>query len=91
MTTVNIVAWIVIGGVVGLLVSALGRRTTGGGLLLDLIVGLIGGFVGGVLLNAAGGIVGTEIAGISLAGAVVAIVGAVILVGLLEWLRGTQT
>jgi uncharacterized membrane protein YeaQ/YmgE (transglycosylase-associated protein family) len=91
MTTLNIVAWIVIGGLVGLVLAALTRRPeTGSHWLTDLITGLFGGVIGGVLLSAVGGNVGTDFVGVNLAGAVVAVVGAVILVGLVEWWRSTQ-
>ncbi|MFN8376877.1 MAG: GlsB/YeaQ/YmgE family stress response membrane protein [Anaerolineae bacterium] len=91
MTTANIVAWLIMGAIVGLLVALFSRRETFGGLLLDTVVGIMGGFVGGFLLNAIGGIVGAEIIGVNLGGAVVAIVVAVILVALLEWMRRAQT
>ncbi len=88
MTTANLIAWIVIGGLVGLLISWISNRAeTGRGLVIDLILGLVGGFVGGAFLYAIGGVVGTEIIGVNLAGAVVAIVGALVLVFLVEWLH----
>lgn len=92
MTTANIVAWIVIGGLVGVIVAALARReeTTRGRLVVDLVVGLLGGVVAGILLNAIGGLVGSDIAGVNLAGGAAAILGALILVGVVEWMRSTQ-
>ncbi len=92
MTTTNIVTWLVIGGIVGILVAVIVRRSDSFvGILFDVLVGVIGGFIGGFLLNAVGGIVGSEVVGVNLGGAVVAIVGAVILVAALEWIRGTDT
>jgi uncharacterized membrane protein YeaQ/YmgE (transglycosylase-associated protein family) len=93
MTTANIVAWLVIGGIAGLLVAIMGRRQESfGRVLLDVLFGVVGGFIGGVILNALGGIVGAEVVGVNLGGAVIAILGAVILVIALEWLfRSTQT
>jgi uncharacterized membrane protein YeaQ/YmgE (transglycosylase-associated protein family) len=88
MTTVNIVAWLGIGLIVGLVFAWMRRSETPGGLLVDLIVGIIGGFVGGILLNALGGLVGAEIVGVNLGGGVLAIVGAVILLGLWALMRG---
>jgi uncharacterized membrane protein YeaQ/YmgE (transglycosylase-associated protein family) len=92
MTTVNIVTWLVIGGIVGILVAVIARRSDSFvGILFDVLVGVIGGFIAGFLLNAVGGIVGTEVIGVNLGGAVVAVVGAAILVAALEWIRGTDT
>jgi uncharacterized membrane protein YeaQ/YmgE (transglycosylase-associated protein family) len=84
MTTVNIVTWLVIGGIVGVVVAFLRQRGTGGIMLLDLVVGVVGGFVGGLLLNMIGGIVGAEIAGVNLGGGLVALVAAIILVVVAE-------
>jgi uncharacterized membrane protein YeaQ/YmgE (transglycosylase-associated protein family) len=84
MTTGNIVAWILIGAIVGILYALARQPRTGTMTLLDLIVGVVGGLVGGVLLNAVGGLVGAEIIGVSLAGGAVAIIGAVVLVALFE-------
>jgi uncharacterized membrane protein YeaQ/YmgE (transglycosylase-associated protein family) len=84
MTTANIIAWLVIGGIVGAVFAYLRRSKTTGMTILDLIVGIVGGLVGGVLLNAVGGIVGAEIVGVNLGAGLVAIIGAAILVALFE-------
>jgi uncharacterized membrane protein YeaQ/YmgE (transglycosylase-associated protein family) len=89
MTTINIVAWIVIGVIIGILFAWLRRSESPGGLVIDMIVGVVGGFIGGVVLNALGGLVGAEVIGVNLGGAVVAIVGAVVLIGLWALLRGS--
>jgi uncharacterized membrane protein YeaQ/YmgE (transglycosylase-associated protein family) len=89
MTTINVVAWVLIGLLIGVVSAWLRKSETPGGLLLDLLVGVIGGFIGGVVLNALGGLVGAEIVGVNLGGALVAIIGAVILLVLWETLRGT--
>ncbi len=88
MTTINIVAWLVIGLIVGVLFAWLRRSESRVGLIIDLIVGLVGGFAGGVLLNSAGGLVGAEVIGVNLGGVVVAIVGAAVLIVLWAVLRG---
>lgn len=90
MTTINIVAWIVIGLIVGVVFAWLRRSENPGGLVIDLIVGVVGGFIGGVVLNALGGMVGAEIIGVNLAGAVVAIVGAGVLIAVWALLRGSS-
>lgn len=90
MTTVNIIAWIVIGLIVGVLFAWLRRSESPGGLIIDLIVGVVGGFIGGVVLNALGGLVGAEVIGVNLGGAVVAIVGAAVLIAVWALLRGSS-
>jgi uncharacterized membrane protein YeaQ/YmgE (transglycosylase-associated protein family) len=89
MTTVNIIAWAVLGGIVGLIIALLRGRVNLGAMVPELLVGVIGGFLGGVILNALGGLVGTELIGVNLGGALVAVVAAGILVLVLELLRGT--
>jgi uncharacterized membrane protein YeaQ/YmgE (transglycosylase-associated protein family) len=92
MTTLNIVAWLVIGGLVGLLISGFTRRPeTGGHWLFDLVLGLLGGFIAGVLLSSVGGMLGSDIAGVNISGVAIAAVGAIILVVVAEWIRGSQT
>lgn len=84
MTAANIIAWLIIGGIVGLLFAFARQSKTTTTILLDLVVGVAGGFIGGVLLNAVGGIVGLELIGVNLGAGVVALVAATILVALLE-------
>lgn len=84
MTTANIIAWLVIGALVGVLFALARQPKTNGMTLLDIVVGVVGGFIGGVLLNAVGGIVGTDIIGVNLGAGVIALVAATILVALLE-------
>lgn len=47
------IVWIVIGGLAGWLASVL-VQGTGLGLLLDIVVGIVGAFIGGVILAALG-------------------------------------
>jgi uncharacterized membrane protein YeaQ/YmgE (transglycosylase-associated protein family) len=90
MTTSNIVAWIVIGLIVGVLFALLRRSETQSGLLVDMVLGVFGGFVGGAALNVLGGLVGAEIIGVNLGGALVAVIGAAILLFIWAMLRGER-
>ena len=84
MTAANIIAWLIIGALGGVAFVLARQSKTTGAVLLDLVVGVAGGFIGGVLLNAVGGIVGLEIIGVNLGAGIVALVAATILVALLE-------
>jgi uncharacterized membrane protein YeaQ/YmgE (transglycosylase-associated protein family) len=68
-------AWLIIGALAGWIASLITGR--GEGLLLDIVVGIIGAFVGGLLYSALTGVNFT--AGFNLTTLMVAIVGAVIL------------
>jgi uncharacterized membrane protein YeaQ/YmgE (transglycosylase-associated protein family) len=72
-------AWIIVGGIAGWLASMVMHSRLG--LVLDIIVGIIGAFIGGFLLNAVGvsGVTGFNIWSI-----VVAFIGAVVLLAALR-------
>ncbi|MCL4249260.1 MAG: GlsB/YeaQ/YmgE family stress response membrane protein [Anaerolineae bacterium] len=89
MTTINVLAWGVLGAVIGLIFALVRKNDAVMNVLPELLVGIIGGFLGGLILNALGGIVGTEVVGVNLGGAAIAIIGAIVLVAVLEMLRGT--
>ena len=90
MDGTTILAWIIVGGVAGLLASVV---VQGGGLgvLGDIIVGIVGAFIGGFVMNALGYAGAT---GFNLWSVFVAFIGAVILliiVRLFSGSRGTTT
>jgi uncharacterized membrane protein YeaQ/YmgE (transglycosylase-associated protein family) len=47
---INVLAWIVLGGLAGWLVSAIARGT-GLGVVGDILVGILGAIIGGLLLS----------------------------------------
>jgi|SRR5689334_12130699 uncharacterized membrane protein YeaQ/YmgE (transglycosylase-associated protein family) len=77
----NIIWWVIIGLIAGLLASAITRR--GGSILGDIILGIIGAFVGGFVLSLIGlytyGTIGTIIA---------ATIGAILVVLLVRAVSG---
>jgi uncharacterized membrane protein YeaQ/YmgE (transglycosylase-associated protein family) len=77
-------AWAVVGIIVGAIFVYTRKQQTGSIVLLDVVVGIIGGFIGGAALFAVGGLVGTEVIGVNLGGVIVALVGAVILDAILQ-------
>jgi uncharacterized membrane protein YeaQ/YmgE (transglycosylase-associated protein family) len=74
MDVMSILAWIVLGVVAGFIASKLVNKS-GGGLVFDLILGIVGAVVGGFLFNqfGAGGV-----SGLNLYSLLVAVVGAVV-------------
>ena len=57
--TLSFIGWIVIGGLAGWIGSKIMKRDGQMGLLLNIVVGVIGGFLGGWLLT----LVGVDVAG----------------------------
>lgn len=47
----GIIIWLIVGGVVGWLASIVMRRDGQQGILLNIVVGIIGAFLGGLILN----------------------------------------
>ena len=52
MDPVSILVWIIIGAVAGWLASIVMKTNASQGLLADIVVGIIGGFVGGGIHDA---------------------------------------
>ncbi|HKS70947.1 MAG TPA: GlsB/YeaQ/YmgE family stress response membrane protein [Ktedonobacterales bacterium] len=82
----SILAWIIIGGLAGLVASLL-VQGSGMGLLLDIVVGIVGAFLGGLIFSAFGG---TGFTGFNLWSFVVALVGAIILLLIVRAVRGAS-
>jgi uncharacterized membrane protein YeaQ/YmgE (transglycosylase-associated protein family) len=70
----SILAWIVLGLIAGFIASKLVNKT-GGGLVFDLILGIIGALVGGFLFNFFGA---AGVTGLNLYSMLVAVLGAVV-------------
>lgn len=78
-TAMGVIVWIIVGGIIGWLASIVMGRNRQQGLILNVIVGIVGAMISGWLLG--GGINQS----LSLASAVRSLVGAVILLGLVNF------
>ena len=78
--------WLIIGGVVGWLASLVMRTDGQQGILLNVVVGIVGAFLGGWLISPLVG-VGTINQGISIGSVVVSLIGAVILLAIVNLFR----
>ena len=85
MDLTNLIVWILVGAIAGWLASMVMKTNAQQGFLEDVIVGIIGAFIGGFVLNALG--VGSGVSGLNIASILTAFVGAVILLGLLRLIR----
>jgi len=74
----SILAWLVVGIIAGFIASKIVNRT-GGNLILDLVLGVVGAMVGGFRFNQFGAHGAT---GINLYSILVAVVGAVIVLAI---------
>ncbi len=78
----SIIAWIILGAIAGWIASLITR--SGEGIVGDIIIGILGAVIGGWVMEAAGG---SGVNGINFYSILVAIVGAVILLGIVNFFR----
>jgi uncharacterized membrane protein YeaQ/YmgE (transglycosylase-associated protein family) len=76
------IIWIVFGGLVGWVASMVMK--TGGGLVWDIGVGIVGAVIGGFLMNMLGA---SGVSGFNLYSFIVALVGACILIAIVRAVR----
>ena len=86
---INLLVWIIVGGIAGWLASLV-VQGTGMGVIGDIIVGVVGALIGGFLLSLlAPGVFG--ITGFNLGSLIVAFIGAVILLVIVKLFTGRRT
>lgn len=83
----GILAWIIIGGLAGWVASMIMKTNARQGMLQDIIIGILGAFVGGFVLDFTGFSTGTTIQGFDLASFGTALLGAVILIAIGKMIR----
>jgi len=82
----NIIGWIILGALAGWLASLVMKTNAQQGLLLDIIVGIVGAFVGGFALSLIPGVT-AQATGLNFASLIVAFIGAVILLAIVKAVR----
>lgn len=78
----GLILWLIVGGVVGWLASLVMRTDAQQGIILNIVVGIIGAFVGGLIFGG-----GTINNAITLQSVLVSLVGAIILLALVNLVR----
>lgn len=80
----NIILWIIFGAIAGWIASLVMKTNAEQGLLLDIVVGIAGAFIGGFIMNlfGAGGV-----SGFNLPSLLVAIIGAIVLLFIVKTVR----
>ena len=79
----GLLGWIIFGGLAGWIASALMKERHG--CFMNVIIGIIGGVVGGMIFNLLGGI---GVTGFNIWSLIVAVIGAVVFIGIVKALRG---
>ncbi len=82
----NFLIWLIVGGVVGWLASLIMRTDAQQGILLNVIVGIVGALIGGWVISPMVGVASLE-EGLSIASFLVSLVGAVVLLAVVNLFR----
>ncbi len=79
----GLIVWLIVGGVVGWLASIIMRTDAQQGIILNIVVGIVGAFIGGLILGRG------EInnAGLTLQTFLVSLLGAIILLAIVNLVR----
>lgn len=80
------ILWLIVGGIVGWLASLIMRTDGQQGIILNIVVGIIGALLGGWLISPLVG-VGTINQGISIGSIIVSLIGAIILLAIVNLFR----
>jgi uncharacterized membrane protein YeaQ/YmgE (transglycosylase-associated protein family) len=83
----NFIVWIIVGGVIGWLASLIMRTDAQQGTLLNIIVGIVGAFLAGLVLTPIFGIGNINDGNFSLPALLVSLLGAVILLAIINLFR----
>lgn len=87
----SIIIWLVIGGIVGWLASIIMRTDAQQGIVLNIVVGIVGAVLGGWLLAPLFGTGTINQGDFSLSGLLVSLLGAVILLAIVNLIRRGTT
>ena len=83
----NLIIWLVVGGVIGWLASLIMRTDAQQGVLLNVVVGIVGAMLGGWLISPLVGVGTINQSTFSIGALVVSLVGAVILLAVVNLFR----
>lgn len=87
----NFIIWIFLGGIIGWLASIVMKTNAQQGLFLNVIVGIVGAFLGGLFLSPLFGVGTINSDDFSLAGLGVSFLGAIILLAIINLFRRRST
>ncbi|MES3032502.1 MAG: GlsB/YeaQ/YmgE family stress response membrane protein [Gemmatimonadota bacterium] len=83
----NLIIWLIVGGVLGWLASIMMRTNGQQGIILNVIVGILGAMIAGWVISPMVGVGTINQANFSMAGLLVSFVGAVVLLAVVNLFR----
>ncbi len=85
----NLIIWLLVGGVIGWIASMIMGTNSRQGIILNVVVGIVGSFLGGLFLSRLFGASTINQGNFSLSGMLVSLLGAIILLAFVKLLSGT--
>ena len=83
----NLIIWLIVGGLIGWIASMIIRTDAQQGIILNVIVGIVGALIGGWLISPLLGAGNINSGDFSIMGLLVSLVGAVILLAIVNFFR----
>ncbi len=83
----NFIVWIIVGGILGWIASMIMRTDAQQGIFLNIVVGVVGAFLGGLLLSPLFGTGTINDSNFSVGSLLVSLLGAVILLAIVNLIR----
>jgi uncharacterized membrane protein YeaQ/YmgE (transglycosylase-associated protein family) len=84
---VNLIVWLIVGGIIGWVASMIMRTDAQQGILLNVIVGIVGAALAGWFISPLVGVPSINENAFSLGALLVSLVGAVVLLGVVNLIR----
>jgi uncharacterized membrane protein YeaQ/YmgE (transglycosylase-associated protein family) len=84
----NLIIWLLIGGVIGWIASMIMGTNSRQGIILNVVVGIVGSFLGSLFLSGLFGVSTINQGNFSLSGMLVSLLGAIILLAIVRLLGG---
>ncbi len=87
----NFIVWLVVGGLIGWVASMIMGTDGRQGLILNVVVGMVGAFLGGWFLSGTFGSSTINQGNFSVSGLIVSLLGAIVLLAIVSLVRGAST
>ena len=84
---INFIIWIIVGGLLGWIASMIMHTDAQQGTLMNIVVGIVGAFIAGMFLSPLFGVATINQNNFSIAALAVSLLGAIILLGVLNFFR----
>ena len=83
----NFLIWLIVGGIIGWIASMVMKTDAQQGVILNVIVGIVGAFLGGLLISPLVGVPSINQTAFSVGAMLVSLVGAIILLAIVNFFR----